>query len=449
MAEQPRRRRSLLADTQPLRESPPFRRLMIGSTVSFLGSSMTSFALVLQIYELTHSSAAVGAIGLAQAIPALVVGLYGGSLADAVDRRRLVLATSSCLTVVSAVFAVQAFLSLGQVWLLYALAAVQSGLQSVDGPARRTFLPRLLPAERVTAGVALSQVSGYVTFLFGPALAGAITVAAGLRVCYLIDAVSFAAAMYSVARLPAMPPEGGLARPGLRAAAEGLRYVRSQPILTAAFLFDLDATLFGLPVALFPALNAERFGGSPQTLGLLSTALAAGGLLGSVLSGPAGRLPAKARAMLVTVVIWGAAITGFGFARVFWLALLLLVLAGAADTTTVIFRGSIVQHITPDRLRGRVSAVDYIVGAGIPRLGNFEAGSVAAITSPGFSAVSGGVVTVVGALLIRLAFPAVARYRSPVEPTRLSLAAGPPGPTADPPGPSPAEVPGEQEQATP
>jgi MFS family permease len=441
VAEQ-RRRRSLLADLRPLRESPPFRRLMIGSTVSFLGSSMTSFALILQIYELTHSSVAVGAIGLAQAIPALVVGLYGGSLADAVDRRRLVLVTSSCLTVVSAVFAVQAFLSLGQLWLLYALAAVQSALQSVDGPARRTFLPRLLPAERVTAGLALSQVSGYVTFLFGPALAGPITVAGGLRVCYVIDAVSFAAALYSVARLPAMPPAGGLARPGLRAAAEGLRYVRSQPVLTAAFLFDLDATLFGLPVALFPALNAERFGGSPQTLGLLSTALAAGGLLGSVLSGPAGRVPAKARAMLFTVVIWGAAITCFGFARVFWLALLLLVLAGAADTTTVIFRGSIVQHITPDRLRGRVSAVDYIVGAGIPRLGNFEAGAVAAITSPGFSAVSGGVVTVAGALLIRLAFPAVARYRAPAEPAPAPPAAGAVSP-AHP------EAPGAEQQATP
>jgi MFS family permease len=441
VAESARRRRSLLADLRPLRESPPFRRLLIGSTVSFLGSSMTSFALVLQTYELTRSSIAVGAIGLAQAVPALVVGLFGGSLADAVDRRRLVLATSSFLTVVSAVFALQAFLNLRQLWLLYALAAVQAGVQSVDGPARRTFLPRLLPAERVTAGLALSQASGYVTFLFGPALAGVITAAGGLRVCYVIDAVSFAAALYSVARLPAMQPEGGLARPGLRAAAEGLRYVRSQPVLTAAFLLDIDATVFGLPVALFPALNAERFGGSPQTLGLLSTALAAGGLLGSVLSGPAGRVSARARAMLVTVVIWGAAITGFGFARIFWLALLLLVVAGAADTTTVIFRGSIVQHITPDRLRGRVSAVDYIVGAGIPRFGNFEAGAVAAVTSPGFSAVSGGVVTVAGALLIRLAFPAVARYRSPA------------GPAVPPPDPEPssaahAEVPGEEQQAT-
>ena len=207
-----------------------------------------------------------------------------------------------------------------------------------------------------------------------------------------------------------MPPEDGDARPGFRAVAEGLRYIRRHPVLTAVFLADVDATVFGMPVALFPALNAARFGGSPQTLGLLNAGLAAGGLVGSTLSGPAGRVTIKARAMLCTVAIWGAAIAGFGFARVLWLALLMLVLAGAADTTTVIFRGSVVQTSTPDRFRGRVMAVDYVVGAGVPRLGNFEAGAVASLTSPAVSAVSGGLAAMAGAAVIRLAFPAVARY---------------------------------------
>lgn len=409
MAE-PRARRSLLADTRPLRESPPFRRLWIGTTVSYLGSAMTGFALVLQTYDLTHSSVAVGAIGLAQVIPILVLGLFGGSFADAADRRRLVLITSGGLTVVSAVFAAQAFGGLRQLWLLYLLAALAATLESIDGPARRTFLPRLVPRERVPAGVALYMISFYISFLVGPVLAGAVTAAAGLRVCYLVDTVSFGAALYSVARLPAMPPEDGGARPGFRAVAEGLRYIRRHPVLAAVFLADLDATVFGMPVALFPALNAARFGGSPQTLGLLNAGLAAGGLVGSTLSGPAGRVARKARAMLVTVAIWGAAIAGFGFARVLWLALLLLVLAGAADTTTVIFRGSVVQTSTPDRFRGRVMAADYVVGAGVPRLGNFEAGAVASLTSPAVSAVSGGLAAVAGAILIRLAFPAVARY---------------------------------------
>jgi MFS family permease len=413
---EPGRRRSLLADTRPLRESPPFRRLWLGTTVSSVGGTMTGFAVMLQTYDLTRSSVAVGAIGLVQAIPVLVLGLFGGSFADAIDRRRLVLVTSGGLTVVSAVFAAQAFAGLRELWLLYVLAAVAATLQSVDGPARRTFLPRLLPPERVPAGVALNMISFYVSFLTGPVLAGAVTAAAGLRVCYLVDAVSFVASLYSVARLPAMPPEDGQARPGLRAVAEGLRYIRRQPVLAAAFLADIDGTVLGMPVALFPALNAARFGGSPQTLGLLNAGLAAGGLLGSALSGPAGRVSRKSRAMLFTVAVWGAAIAAFGLARVLWLALLMLVLAGAADTTTVIFRGSVVQTTTPDRLRGRVTAVDYVVGAGLPRLGNFEAGAVASLTSPAFSAVSGGLATILGVALIRLAFPAVARRDTPVEP---------------------------------
>jgi len=410
---QRRARRSLIADTRPLRESPPFRRLWIGTTVSYLGSAMTSFALILQTYDLTHSSVAVGGIGLAQVIPILMLGLFGGSFADALDRRRLVLVTTGGLTVVSALLAAQAFGGLRQLWLLYLLAAVAATLESIDGPARRTFLPRLLPGERVPAGVALNMISFHVSFLAGPALAGTVTAAAGLRVCYLVDAVSFGAALYGIARLPAMPPEDGGVRPGFRAVAEGLRYIRGRPVLTAVFLADLDATVFGMPVALFPALNAARFGGSPQTLGLLNAGLAAGGLLGSTLSGPAGRVARKARAMLFTVAVWGAAIAGFGLARVLWLALLMLVLAGAADTTTVIFRGSVVQTTTPDRFRGRVTAVDYVVGAGVPRLGNFEAGAVASLTSPVVSAVSGGLASMLGALVIRLAFPAVAQMSSP------------------------------------
>jgi len=407
----PRRVRGrLLADIRPLQESPAFRRLWATTSLSSIGGMMTSFALTLQVYELTRSSAAVGAIGLAQAVPVLAVGLLGGSFADAVDRRKLTLLTSGCLAAVSAAFAAQAFLGLGQVWLLYALAAVQAGLQAIDIPARRTFLPRLVPADRVAAGVALSQLSGYVSVLLGPVLAGVLTAAAGLRMCYLIDTLSFGAALYGLARLPAMAPGRSADRPGPRAVAEGLRFIRHHRVLAAAFLADIDAMVFGLPVALFPALNAARFGGAPQTLGLLTAALAAGGLLGSALSGPAARVSRQGRAMLVTVSVWGAAIAGFGLARTLWLALLMLAIGGAADTTSVIFRGTIVQVATPDEFRGRVTSVDYVVGSGVPRLGNFEAGVVASLTTPVISAVSGGLATILGALVLRLAVPALARY---------------------------------------
>jgi MFS family permease len=405
--------RRLLADIRPLRESPAFRRLWAGTALSSIGGSMTSFAVMLQVYDLTRSSAAVGAIGIIQLIPVLTLGLIGGSFADAVDRRRLVLVTSSCLAAVSAIFAAQAFLGLRQLWLLYVLAAVEALLVAINDPARRTFVQRLLPAERLAAGIALNHLSVQVSRLAGVLLAGVIAAAAGLRMCYLIDALSFGAALYGVGRMPAMPPLDSLMQPGLRAVAEGLRFIRRRPVLAAAFLADLDAMVLGMPVALFPALNTAHFGGSPQTLGLLVAGPAAGGLIGSALSGPAGRITRQGRAMLLTVAGWGAAIAGFGITRTLWLALLLLAIAGAADATSVVFRVTIVQLVTPDVFRGRVTSVDYVVGAGGGQLGNFEAGLVASVTSPTTSAVSGGIATVIGAALLRLAVPAFARYTVP------------------------------------
>jgi MFS family permease len=402
----------LLADIRPLRESAAFRRLWIGSSLSSVGGRMTAFALMLQIYELTHSSAAVGALWLVQAIPAVTLGLLGGSIADAVDRRRLVLVTRTCLALVSVALAVQAYADLGQLWLLYALAAVQAVLQAIDNPAQRTFVPHLLTTGQIPAGMALNMLSFHLSLLAGPTLAGFITAAAGLKVCYLIDGVSFLAALYGVARLPPVPPQPDARRPGLHAMAEGLRFIRRQRVLMGAFLTDINATFFGMPVALFPALNAAHFGGRPQSLGLLTAALGVGGLLGSALSGPVGRVGRQGRAMLIAAGCWGAGIAGFGLARVLWLAVAMLAVAGAADVTSVVFRTSIVQTVTPDRLRGRVSAADYVVGAGVPKLGNFEAGALGSLTSPVISAVSGGVATVVAAAVLALALPSFRRYRA-------------------------------------
>jgi predicted MFS family arabinose efflux permease len=373
---------------------------------------MTAFALILQVYQLTGSSAAVGALMLVQAVPAVTVGLLGGSLADAVDRRRLVLVTRGCLALVSAGLAAQAYAGFGQVWLLYALAAAQALLQAIDSPAQRTFVPHLLPAAQIPAGLALTMLSFHLSLLTGPALAGFITAAAGLKLCYVIDAVSFAAAVCGVARLPPVPRQPDARRPGLRATAEGLRFLWRQRVLAGAFLADINATFFGMPIALFPALNAARFGGAPQSLGLLTAALGGGGVLGSALSGPVGRVTRQGRAMLIAVAVWGGAIAGFGLSRVLWLALSLLVIAGAADVSSVVFRGTIVQTVTPDALRGRVTAADYVVGAGVPQIGNFEAGVLGSLTSPVISAVSGGLATVAGAVVLALAAPSLRRHRA-------------------------------------
>jgi MFS family permease len=401
----------LLPDFSPARDNPAYRRLLIGSNLSNIGSSMTSFAVTLQVWDISRSSFAVGALGFTF-IPALFVGLLGGSVADRVDRRRLTLIMSSGLAVVSSLFAVQAFAGSRLLWPLYALIMIQSVLSAIVAPARKTFMPRLLPKEQLRAGIALQVLSGRITMLTGPALAGVVAGAWGLKVCYVIDAVSFAAALYATARLPAMLPAAVSAARvrTMHSVAEGLRYIRRSPVLLASFLMDFDAMLLGLPVALFPALNAEHFGGRPQTLGLLTAAVGVGGMFSAVLSGPAGRVRRHGIGMLTGTVIWGAAIAVFGLARNLPLALGMLALAGAADTLTVTFRASMVQIITPDEFRGRVNSVEYIIGAGGSPIGNVEAGAVAAVTSPAFSAVSGGIGCVAGAALIGLAFPAFRRY---------------------------------------
>jgi predicted GNAT family acetyltransferase/MFS-type transporter involved in bile tolerance (Atg22 family) len=429
----------LLPDLGPARDHPAFRRLLAGGLLSTLGSSMTSFAVVLQLWDLTRSSLAVGLLGLTF-VPVLFVGLLGGAVADTVDRRKLALAVSVCLMAVSAAFAAQAYAGLGQVWLLYALAMVQAVLQATAAPSQRTFTARLVPPGQLTAAIALNTLSGRIVMLAGPALAGLIAAAWGVRACYAIDAVSFVASLYATARLPAMRPAGRDARrapggdaargrrPGLGATAEGLRFIGRRPLLVAAFLTDLDAMLLGLPVALFPALNAAHFGGSPRTLGLLNAAVGVGGLVSAVLSGPASRVARPGRGMLAGTMTWGAAIACFGLTASLPLALLLLAVAGAADTLTVTFRSAMVQTVTPDEFRGRVSSVEYIIGSGGAPVGNVESGAVAALTSPAISTVAGGLGCLAIAALIGLVFPAFARYRSqaagPGEPaTRDTLVA--------------------------
>jgi MFS family permease len=403
----------LLADVRPLRESPAFRRLWAGTTLSAVGGALTMFAVPLQVYDITRSSFAVGAIGVAQVIPTVAIGLLGGAIADAVDRRKLVLVISGCSAGVSGGLAAQAFAGLHSVWLLYALVAVSASLSAVNAPVRRTFIPSLLPADQLTAGLALNRLSFQVMLTAGPALAGLITAAPGLglRACYLIDAASFACSLYGVARLPTLPRSAGAARPGPRAVAAGVRYIGRTRVLAGAFLADLNATVFGLPIALFPALNAERYGGDPRTLGLLTTAIGVGGLVSAVLSGPVGRITAQGRAMLCAVAIWGAAFAGFAVISTLWLTLVMLAIAGAADTFTVVFRGTIVQQITPDEFRGRVTAADYVVGVSGGQFGNLEAGALGSLTSPAISALAGGLLTVAGAAVIAVALPAFTRYR--------------------------------------
>ena len=403
---------ALFPDFTPVKANPALRRLLTGQLVSSLGSSMTSYAITLQIWDLTRSSFAVGALGFTF-IPVLIFGLLGGSVADAADRKRLALISSMALMGVSALLAVQAYAGSTLLWPLYLLMAVQAMLASIGAPARRTFIPHLVPKDQLTPAIALNTLASRVVMLFGPALAGVVTGAFGLRTCYLVDAISFLAALQATVRLPAMRAAADTPRraPRLRATAEGLRYIRRDPVLVGSFLSDLNAMLFGIPVALFPALNAAHFGGSPQTLGLLNSAVGVGGLAAAVLSGRTTRVRRQGLGMIVSTAVWGGSIAVFALLRGFPLALLMLAVAGAADTLTVTFRGSVVQTVTPDEFRGRVSSVEYVIGVGGAPLGNVESGTVASLAgSATVSAFAGGAGCLAVAVLIALAYPALTRY---------------------------------------
>jgi len=413
----------LLADLGPLRESPAYRRLFLGSALSAVGSAMTTVAVPVQVYALTGSSFAVGLVGLAVAVPLVTLGLLGGSVADAVDRRRLVLGTGSGLALLSLGLAAQSLAELRQVWLLYLLVALQSGLRAVQAPAQRTFAVRLLGLDRQAAVQALTALSFQLALVLGPLLAGVLIAASGTQLAYAVDAASFLASLTAVRRLPPMPPDQGGTRPGPRSVLEGLRFVRRHRVLAGALLADLDATVFGFPRALFPALAATRLGGGPRTVGLLYAALAIGGLAASVLSGPLVRVARQGLVLLATIAVTAASFAAFGLARSLWLALALLAAAGAADTVNGVMRGTLIQVLTPDRLRGRVNGVGFVVGAGGPALGDVEAGSVAALTSPVVSTVTGGVVALVGVAAIAAALPGVWRHDA------RAVTAPPPAPT--------------------
>jgi MFS family permease len=402
----------LVVDIAPLKESPAFRRLLIGSGLSSIGGQMASYAVVLQVFDLTRSTLSVGLVGLAVAVPAIVVALAGSAVVDATDRRKTVLTATSLQVALSGVLAFQAFAGLDRVWLLYCLVAAQAAVAGVNAPARRTFMPSLLRRDQLAAGSALQTFSMHGSAMTGPAIAGLITAVAGLKACYLVDAISFGFALYGVARLPSMRPQGNDSRPGLRAIGEGLRFVLHKRMILGAFIADMSATFLGMPIALFPAINAQRFGGHPETLGLLTTAIAVGGILGSALSGPVSRVTRQGLGMLVAGAIWGVGLVAFGLSDVFWLAFLTLVVAGAGDVTAVVLRTALVQGVTPDELRGRVSSAEFAVGAGVPQLGNFRAGAVAEFTSATTGVVSGGIAAIIGAALVGMLIPSLVTFRS-------------------------------------
>jgi MFS family permease len=408
----PGRLRRLALDIGPLRRYPAFRRLFVGQTVSTFGSEVAAVAAPFQLYDLTHSTLQVGLLSLCELAPLLTLTIVGGAIADAVDRRRLLLLTETLLALVAGGFALNASLSHPRVWAIYVLVTLAMSIFSLGVAGLNSVIPRLVEQHELAAANAIENVYGSTTSVAGPALGGLLIAVVGLTGAYALDAATFAGSLWSVWRLPPLQPAHDADRPSLRSIAEGFRFARRKKVLLGMFLVDSNAMVFGMPRALFPALALNRFHGGAGTLGVMYAAPYAGALLASLLSGWIGHVRRQGLIVAVAAALWGAAIVAFGFAESLWLALLFLAAAGAADNVSAVLRGTILWTVTPDSLRGRLSGIEFAQVASTPALGNVEAGVVASLTSLRFSIVSGGLLCIAGTVAIALAVPALLRYDS-------------------------------------
>ena len=412
---QPARRRDrlrrLIVDVEPLRRDRDFRYLWMGQVVSGLGRQVTSIVLPYQLYVLTGTPLAIGALALVQVVPIMAFSLGGGVVADAVDRRRLLLLTQAGLAAASAALAGLAMMSAPPVLAIYAVAFVAAGLGAMDQPARSSAVPRLVPRERLPAALALGQLNFQAAGVVGPAIGGLVIATLGIAAGYAFDAITFGAAIGALLLIAPIPPAHGAVRPSLAAIAEGLRFARRRRAILGTFAVDLNAMVFGMPTALFPVLALDVFRVGPAGLGLLAAAPAAGALVGAVLTGWVGRVRRTGRAVLWASAGWGVAITAFGLCTFsFPLALVFLAAAGAADVVTAVLRSAIVQLLTPDELRGRVTSIHILVVTGGPRLGDMEASAVASLAGAQLSVVSGGLLCLVGLVAIVRSFPELAAF---------------------------------------
>jgi len=407
--------------------------MWLGNAVSMFGFQFTAIAVPVEMYDITGGSFWVGLLGLAGLVPLLVFGLWGGAVADVVDRRRLLLASSTLMWLSTLGLLVQALVGVDSPVLLLGLVAAQSTAFAISSPARAAIIPRLVPTSLVPAANTLNYTTHQGCAVFGPLTAGLIFAAwsydLALPIAYGVDALLFSVSMWATIRLPAMPPEpepdgergetaaDGTGKPagrrasfGLRGILDGFRYLATAPVLLLSFAIDVVAMVLAMPRTLFPEVAQERFGGG-TAVGWLYSAIAIGSVLGGLTSGWIGRVRRQGAALVVAVVGWGLAVALAGLAQQLWLVVGLLALAGAADLVSAVFRQSMLLVYVPDRMRGRLQGINTVVVAGGPRLGDLRAGASAAAFGVGIAWVGGGVAAAVLAVLLALVFPALLRYR--------------------------------------
>jgi MFS family permease len=393
-------------DLTPFRNRD-YRFLYAAQFVSLIGTMVTYVALPYQVYHLTGSSLSVGLLGLVELIPLLATAFIGGAMADAVDRRRIAMITDVALGAGSAALAIIAT-SGASVWLLYLVAASMSALSGLQRPAIESLLPRLIEARELPAAASLAVVRGSVGMIAGPAVGGLLIASTGLTVTYLVDVATYAASLACLSMIRAVPPADDAEPPSVAAVVAGFRYASSRQELIGTYVVDFVAMVFGMPLALFPAI-ADRLGGS-AVLGLLYAAPAVGALGASLTSQWTPRVHRHGRAITLSATVWGLAIVGFGFCRTLWPALAFLTIAGGADGISGIFRTTMWNETIPDALRGRLASIEMVSYMSGPLLGHLEAGAVAAAFGVTASVVSGGVLCVVGVLACTVWLPSFVGY---------------------------------------
>ncbi|MGA0568703.1 MFS transporter [Rathayibacter sp. KR2-224] len=421
--------RSLFVDLRPLRSSPAFARLWLGGAVSGIGGQMTIVAIGLQVYDLTGSTLAVSGVALFALAPMVFFGIYGGMLADVVDRRVLALAAGIAAWGSTLCIALLAWFHVDNVWLLYLLATLNSVAATVISSTRMAIYPRILDRELLPAASALGGISTGVMVTVGPALAGVLVATVGFGWTYSVDVVLFVFAFLGIVTLPSIVPEGEASKPGWASIVEGLGFLRTAPNVRMSFIVDIIAMTFGQPRVILPAAGALLLGGGPVTVGVLTAAFAVGALVSSVFSGPLGHVRLQGAAVGRAIVAYGGFILCLGIELVLlatgWfgtadaghpnipaiaIACLLFAGAGAADNVSAIFRQTILQTATPDTMRGRIQGVFTVVVTGGPRLGDLYAGAAAALVALWFPPVLGGLAIIGGVVLLMRLQPTFRRY---------------------------------------
>jgi MFS family permease len=400
----------LALDISPVRESRDYRLLFIGQIVSNLGTQAALVALPYQIFVLSHSAVLVGLLGLFELGPMIVVSFVGGALADRYDRRRLLAIAQLAVIAAAGALAAAALAGNPPVILVLVLGGLLAGGSALDGVTRAAIIPNVLAPERLRSGLALNFGIYQVTGIVGPAIGGLLIAATSEAAVYLVDAASCLAMLAAAIAIAPQRPIGAEHPPVLSAIAEGLRFVRSNRALAGSFAIDLVAMTFGMPRALFAVLSLTVYHAGASGTGALYSAVAAGATLAVLTSGWIRHARRLGQIVIVAVLVWGVAIALAGLVNTIGPAIALLALAGFADSVSAVCRTTINQTVTPDKLRGRMSAVFSLVVTSGPRLGDIESGTVAGLTSAMTSVISGGVACVLGVGLIMLAFPQLAAY---------------------------------------